>query len=173
VADDPEKLKFDREKAAFDHNAAQMRALNDQMGKVPALAVTITGGLWFAASQVRDIDPAIKFGLLIFAGFINLALVIACIRIRDVLQSYLEKIEDFAPGHFANGKPKRPLLTKLGAYSMIGIYCAIMVVAATMSFVGAMFFYWPFHVNYWWFGAIAIILPAFFVIFGPFKRTIQ
>src|SRR5690242_12138578 len=96
---------FEREKACYEHNAAQMRSLNEQMNRVPTVSVTITGGLWFAAAQIPVLDGAIKFGLLVFAGFANLGLTLACFRIRDVIQSYLEKMKTFAPKHFVDGNP--------------------------------------------------------------------
>ena len=138
---------FTREKTAFEHNAAQMRALNDQMGKIPAASVTLTGGLWFAAAQTPVPEVSIKFWILLFACVANVCLILAAIRVRDVLQSYIEAIEKFAPNDFARGKPKNPILGKLGSYSMIFIYCFLMGMAALMSFVGAITFYWPWAQN--------------------------
>jgi hypothetical protein len=139
---------FEREKACFEHNTTQMRALNEQMSKVPTMSITLTGGLWFAASQAPALDLSIKFWLLIFAGIANLGLALSCFRIRDVMQSYLEKIEEFAPQYFVTGRPKQPRLEKFTNYSMITIYAALMISAAGMSLVGAFLFYWPLHADY-------------------------
>jgi hypothetical protein len=149
---------FEREKASFEHNTAQMRALNEQMSKVPTISVTLTGGLWFAAAQSPTVDLSIKFGLLIFAGIANLGLVLACFRIRDVLESYLEKIKEFAPHHFATGRPKKPFLEKFSHYSMITVYAGLMGSAAVLSFIGAFFYYWPAAPEYRWLGVIAFLI---------------
>lgn len=148
---------FEREKLAFGHNTAQMRALNEQMNKVPTIAVTLTGGLWFAASQAPVQDVSIRFGLMMFAGFANLGLILACYRVRDVLESYLERIKEFAPLHFADGKPKQPFLGKMSNYSMITVYTCLMATAAAMSFIGGFTFYWPFPVTSRWVGWVVLI----------------
>lgn len=149
---------FEREKACYEHNTAQMRALNEQMNKVPTISITLTGGLWFAASQAPVPDIAIKFGLLIFAGVANIGLILACYRIRDVMQSYLDKIQEFAPQYFAPGRPKKPILEKFSDYSMITVYSALMGAAAVMSYVGAFFFYWPFSFELRWIGIVVLFL---------------
>ena len=43
------KENFEREKACYQQNFEQARSLNGQMNRVPVLAMTLTGGLWFAA----------------------------------------------------------------------------------------------------------------------------
>jgi len=154
---------FEREKACFEHNTTQMRALNEQMGKVPTMSITLTGGLWFAASQAPALDTSIKFWLLIFAGIANIGLALSCFRIRDVMQSYLEKIEEFAPEHFVTGKPKKPRLEAFSHYSMITIYVALMGAAALMSFIGAFLFYWPLQADYkilWMIVTLLIVAAA-------------
>lgn len=127
----------------FEHNSAQVRALNEQMNRVPALSITLTGGLWFGAGAVESLDEVIRFGLLLFAGLSNLVLVLACIRIRDVLASYFEKIAEFDPTSAASGRPQRAKLGQLGNYSMITLYSLLMTTAAALSFMGAIVFFWP------------------------------
>src|SRR5437868_5839840 len=119
---------FEREKLCYQHNTAQMRALNEQMTRVPPIAITLTGGLWFAASQAT-VDPVIKFGLLLFAGVANVGLGASCYRIRDVIESYLAKIKEFDPAHFADGRPAKPRWW-FSDYSMITIYVSLMGAAA-------------------------------------------
>lgn len=153
---------FEREKLCYQHNTAQMRALNEQMTRVPPIAITLTGGLWFAASQ-GSVDPVIKFGLLLFAGIANVGLGFSCFRIRDVMKSYLEKIEEFDPAYFANGRPKKPLLPWFVDYSMITIYVSLMGAAALLSIGGALTTFWPFEQSRWFAliaaGAVCIALP--------------
>jgi hypothetical protein len=161
---------FEREKACFEHNTSQMRALNEQMTRVPPIAITLTGGLWFAASQVPALDETIKFGLLIFAGIANVGLAFSCFRIRDVMQSYLEKIEEFAPAYFVSGRPKNPFLRGLSDYSMISIYASLMFAAAIMSFTGALTAYWPFALHRCW-GLVVLAVAFAICAFIARRRT--
>ena len=149
--------KLIREKTCYVQNFEQARSLNGQMNKVPVLAMSLTGGLWFAAGVTEHISPEVRFIILLFAGFCNLALILAMIRIRDVFHSYLEKIEAFCPTSFSNGKPENPKVEKLGDYSMISIYCTLMAVAAFVSFYAALLLYWPFQISIW-FGFIALVI---------------
>lgn len=140
---------FEREKVCYEQNFEQARSLNSQMNQVPVLAMTLTGGLWFAAGVTENLYSEIRFGLLLFAGFCNIALILATLRIRDVFHSYLERIKQFRPESFACGKPEDPKVPQLGDYSMITIYCALMAIGSVLSFAGALGFYWPFDFVRW------------------------
>ncbi|MDE2914926.1 MAG: hypothetical protein OXL68_18640 [Paracoccaceae bacterium] len=120
------------------------------MNHIPALAMTLTGGLWFGAGATVNLDIEIRFALLMLAGFSNLALILIVYRIRDVLESYLERIEAFHPPSFVRGTPRNPRLPWLGSYSMITIFCVLMLLAAIFSLIGAFWKYWPFAICVWW-----------------------
>lgn len=152
--------KFEREKVCYEQNFQQARSLNGQMNQVPVLAMTLTGGLWFAAGVTENLYAELRFGLLLFAGFCNIALILAALRIRDVFRSYLERIKQFHPESFASGKPEGPKVPQLGDYSMITIYCTLMAIGSVLSFAGALVFYWPFGFGKW-IGILALI-----VVFG-------
>ena len=149
---------FAREKTCYEQNFQQARSLNSQMNQVPVLAMTLTGGLWFAAGVTENIAPEIRFLLLIFAGFCNLALILVTIRTRDVFHSYLECLKAFHPDGFASGKPTNPKVLALGDYSMISIYCALMFIAAALSFSVAIIKFWPIPSAPSWVGAIVLIV---------------
>lgn len=155
---------LEREKACYEQNFEQARSLNGQMNNVPVLAMTLTGGLWFAAGATGNIPPPIRFLLLIFTGFCNLALILVTIRIRDVFHSYLEQIKAFHPSCYVTGKPKNPKVPGLGAYSMISIYCALMGIAAFLSFTAAIFWYWPIASLPSWVGLL-ILFVVLLVLF--------
>ena len=160
---------FEREKACYEQNFAQARSLNTQMVNVPKLAMTLTGGLWFAAGLKENLDDVVRFALLWFAGFCNLSLILATFRIRDVLASYLEKIKEFHLEGYASGKPKEPRMGKLGNYSMISIFCSLMCMASIISFIGAHLYYWKFGLSVWYsvgFLSLLLIL-VLWGLFGP------
>ena len=139
----------ERARVTYERNFEQARSLNGQMNQVPALAMTLTGGLWFAAAMTEDLAMEIRFALLVFAGLCNLSLVFAILRIRDVFESYLEQLKAYYPQGFASGYPKNPKVPWLGSYSMIIIYCALMLIGACFSFVAAFWKYWPFAFPAW------------------------
>jgi hypothetical protein len=160
---------FEREKVCYEQNFEQARSLNSQMNQVPVHAMTLTGGLWFASGVTQNLYPEIRFGLLLFAGFCNIALILAALRIRDVFHSYLERLRQFRPDSFASGKPEDPKVPQLGDYSMITIYCALLAIGSVLSFAGALGFYWPFCFERWW-GIGALILVFVILYLTLFKR---
>lgn len=164
----PEEEAFNRKKVCYEQNFQQARSLNDQMNRIPTIAITLTGGLWYGASLIQTVDTHIRFGLLLLAGVCDLALVMASIRIRDVLQSYFEKIEQFDPESYASGRPSKPKLGALGNYSMINLYCCLMITVALMSFVGGIAFYWPFSVPHIW--GVVLLATALMVAFRTVVR---
>jgi len=135
--------EFQRALACYDQNFNQMRSLNDQMVKIPTISVTITGGLWFVVGSNPELQKTVAFIFLLFAGLINIGLCVSCIRIRDVISSYQEKIKEFAPAHYADGRPEKPVFSFLSSYSMIVIYSSLMALAGILSFVLAIELYWP------------------------------
>jgi hypothetical protein len=153
----------DRQKACYEQNFEQARSLNVQMNNVPVLAMTLTGGLWFGAGVTQNLPTEIRFALLLFAGLCNLALILAILRIRDVLESYLEKIKEFHPQSFASGRPVSPKIPWLGSYSMISIYAALMFIGGIFSFFGAFWKYWPFELCRWL--GVAALISILFVLY--------
>ena len=166
--------QYARDKICYEQNFEQARNLNNQMNRVPVLAMTLTGGLWFAAGVTADLHTAIRFGLLVFAGCCNLALIAAALRVRDVFHSYLEKLREFNPDSFASGRPKNPKVPRLRDYSMISIYCVLMGVGGALSFGGALGYYWPFRSGLC-IGILVVVLAcaAWTITLFKIKRQIE
>jgi len=160
----------DRETVCYQQNFEQMRSLNTQMNHVPVLAMTLTGGLWFGAGVTEDLDVEIRFALLLFAGLCNIALILTVVRIRDVLQSYLDKIKAYHPASFASGKPNSPKLPWLQGYSMILTYAALMMCGAALSFIGAFWKYWPFENFPRWIGILITLVVLAALYRAVFRR---
>lgn len=86
----PSDREFEVAKASFDQNFQQFRHLNDQMNRLPAFAVTLTGGFWYMALVVANYGRALgpveeslaRWGLMIFAGLCDLTLACIAIRVR-------------------------------------------------------------------------------------------
>lgn len=158
MADD----QFERQKLCYEQNFQQARTLNTQMVQVPLASITLTGGLWFGAGAVKDLDDLVRFGLLILACISNLSLILVTARIRQVFRCYLEKIQEFCPESFVEGKiygEKAPILQD---QSMVMLLCVQLGLAACMSAGAAIHVYWPFH------GCKIAGWMAFSIVFGLF-----
>lgn len=87
--------EFERAKSCFQQNSEHIRSLNQIMWQIPLLAMTLTGGLWYAVATTPDLPRSAQNGLLILAGIADLALVLVLARIRFVMEGYIEKAKDF------------------------------------------------------------------------------
>lgn len=166
---------FEREKVCYEQNFKHARGLNAQMNQIPTLAITLTGGLWFAAGLTEKLQPNMRFGLLLFAWLCDIGLVLAMIRVRDVFHSYLEKLKEFNPDSYVQGRPAKPAIGRLGAYSMVAVYALLMLCASLLSIVGAFAFYWPFAPRMRPVGIITVVgfyAILFTFLYGNWKRTL-
>jgi hypothetical protein len=168
--------EFERDRVTYEQNCAFARNLNDQMNRMPTIAVTVTGGLWFGAGIAEGLQDSIRFALLLFAGIVNLALILAIFRVRDVYQSHLEKMKEFHPPGFVPSQPKKPRLGRFGGYSMVTVYAILMSIACILSFAGAFGFYWPLNSISPWAGfliAAIFLIIIMTAITGCFGRQSQ
>lgn len=147
---------FEREKTCYEQNCESARGINKQLNQVPVLAITLTGGLWYGAVVAEGVTDVARFGVLCFAAICNFCLVFAAMRIRDVLQSHLEKIEEFDPDWYVSGRPEQPMLHAFGSNSMITIYSVLMIMAALLSMAGAVIVHWPSAWGEWVRGFVSL-----------------
>ena len=66
-----------------------MQRVNDHLHRLPALSMTLTGGLWFAAGVQPNLPHEIRFALIYVAGWFSLMLIVVMWRLRDVMDSWL------------------------------------------------------------------------------------
>ncbi|MFC5387050.1 class I SAM-dependent methyltransferase [Aquamicrobium segne] len=89
------------EKEAYEQNYLQFRSLNQIMWQIPVLAMTLTGGLWFAVSRA-DSESLVAPMLLLTAVVGNLALVVVLRRFRFVMGKYLDWLKKSYPSGFVD-----------------------------------------------------------------------
>jgi hypothetical protein len=53
------------------------------MNRVPTIAVTLTGGQWYGTAIAQGVDVFVRFGLLMFAGISNIALILSAYRVYE------------------------------------------------------------------------------------------
>jgi hypothetical protein len=99
VADAARREAFDRDKVCYEQNFQQFRAMNQIMWQVPLLAITITGGLWYAALNV-SLAQDFKRPLFLLSAVLDFALIFVLVRIRYVMAAYLEKVKAFNPAAY-------------------------------------------------------------------------
>lgn len=145
---DDDLKDFEREKISYEQNFEQARSLNAHLHRIPTLSMTLTGGLWFGIGLNKEIEPLYKSALLLFAGIGNVFLILVALKIRDVFQSYLEKISEFYPSTYADGRPNKPTVKKFGQYTMLTFYVFLMFIAAILSYLGAYFVGWHHSITW-------------------------
>jgi SAM-dependent methyltransferase len=98
-----QQFQHEMKKAAFDQNQASFRALNQQMWQIPLISMTLTGGLWFGVSRVEDF-PLFQLALLFLAFAGNAALFVIILRLRFVMEQYLNWLETNHEEGFVSAK---------------------------------------------------------------------
>jgi hypothetical protein len=105
------RLTFDRDKVCYEQNFQQYRSMNQIMWQVPLLAISITGGIWFAALNVKAAE-AFQALLFCLSAVLDVVLIAVLWRVRHVMSAYMEKIKAFNPSAFVetsgNGWFNRP-----------------------------------------------------------------
>ena len=81
---------FERDKVCYEQNFEQFRAMNQIMWQVPLLAMTITGGLWYAALTVPEAQE-MRRPLMLLSAIFDFALVAVLWRVRYVMGEYSSK----------------------------------------------------------------------------------
>ncbi len=157
----PPDRDFEVAKAAFEQNFQQFRHLNDQMNRLPAFAVTLTGGFWYVAVVVANYGHALggveerlaRWGVMVFAGLCDLVLVCIAIRIRDVMSDYLDRVKRFEGDWWSERTPSLPIFRD---YSMISMYAVLILAGTVLSWVGAFVLFWPAAYPLWW-GVVVVL----------------
>ena len=155
--DPGESHRFERAKASFEQNFQQFRNLNDQMNRIPAFAVTLTAGFWYVAvvseygNTLGPLEEKLaRFALMLFAGICDLVLVGIAIRIRDVMDDYLDRVRRFEGEWWTERTPSIPMFK---GYSMVSMYSILILAGTAFSWGGAFLLFWPREAYSLWCGA--------------------
>ena len=127
--DDTAQRQFERQALSFEQNFEQFRDLNRLMWQVPVLAITITGGFWYAVLAYAA-AAEIARGLYLICGVLDLALIFVLIRIRYVMGRYLVKLKAFNPEGYVDA-PGTGFYNR--SYVVVIAFCFSLFVAAFMS----------------------------------------
>lgn len=117
--------------AAYNQNWETFRTLNNLMWQIPLIAMTLTGGLWFGVSAVKDV-PYFASGLLFLACCGNIGLMLTLRRLRYIMARYLVWSHTTYPaGHVS--APGQGWFT--GNETVRYIFQVLLGLAAAVSFV--------------------------------------
>ena len=95
------RIAFERDKVCYEQNYQQFRSLNQSMWQVPIIAMTLNGGLWFAAATMHGLET-FKGPLFFLSAVFNISLIFVLIRVRYVMGSYLDALREFHPAAFVS-----------------------------------------------------------------------
>ena len=138
---------FERAKVCYEQNCESLRSLNQIMWQVPIVAMTLTGGLWYAVATQSALGIGIKYMLLSFGTAANVLLIFVLQRVRSVMAAYLVKIKEFDPDSFADTQSEHA--TKwLRERGVANTFCVLLLIAALMSFAGLFLVQEPRVKNY-------------------------
>lgn len=85
---------WEKEKTLYVEWNQNFRHLNEIMWKVPVMAMSLTGGLWFGIASL-DISCNMRVALLALSGLSNSIFIFVLWRLRSIMAMYLEKIRSF------------------------------------------------------------------------------
>ncbi len=104
-----------------------IRSLNQILWQIPSMAIAITGGLWYGVTTLDAVPP--KVAILLFSAFVNLVTILIILRLRYVMQQYIEVQSMFSEGdRGSRGK---------GRYIVVGLWSITLLGTATVGFLGA------------------------------------
>ena len=93
---------WEKEKIIYQENCTNFRHLNEILWRVPVLAMTLTGGLWFGIASL-NISNNIRIVLLLLSCVANLIFIVVLFRLRKIMDRYLRDIRNFENKELSHG----------------------------------------------------------------------
>lgn len=131
--------RFERDKTSFEQNSESIRHLNQILWQVPLIAMTLTGGLWYSVATTNSLPTVAVRALLLLTALVDIMLILVLLRVRWVMERYIEKARGFNPTSYPNTKKEfrcSALNSFFGNGVVVGVFCILLAVAGGMSFAG-------------------------------------
>lgn len=131
---------FEREKTSFEQNSESIRHLNEILWKIPLIAMTLTGGLWYGIATTNALPPLAIRALLVLTALTDISLIIVLLRVRSVMGQYIEQARAFNPTRYPDAEwgSKCKLLPKpFRKWLVVWVFSLLLLVAGGMSLYGA------------------------------------
>jgi len=72
------------------------------MWQLPLITMTITGASWYAVASKPELEPGLRSLFLVLVATVEIALSFIILRVRQVMQAHMVRIEQFRRRHPAN-----------------------------------------------------------------------
>lgn len=127
LASDLEERKWLFKKLELQYLEAgqHLRSLNQLMWQVPSMVIAITGGLWYGATTVDELQA--RTVVLTFAAVFSLLAIRIIWRLRQLIQMHIDRQSQFSPG---NDVPR-------DRHVVIRYWSAALVASTIVSTLGA------------------------------------
>lgn len=114
----------DKDSLIYQQSCEEFRSLNGFFWQIPIIMMTLNGGLWYSVASL-DLSTSAQRGVLFFAAFANIVMVVGLWRIRSVMQDLLSKIHQFQ-GTSLPGRSKiiQILFQALLLFAAVGAFAA-------------------------------------------------
>lgn len=91
----------DKQALVYEQNCNEFRSINGFFWQVPLIMMTLNGGLWYSVASL-SLSVTAQRGILAFAIFANIVMVVGLQRLRGIMQHLLTQIHAYqgtqAPG---------------------------------------------------------------------------
>ncbi|MGB3387285.1 MAG: hypothetical protein WBA88_04815 [Pseudaminobacter sp.] len=84
----------DKQTLIYQQNCEEFRSLNGFFWQIPIIMMTLNGGLWYSVASL-DLSTVAQRGVLSFAVFANIVMVVGLWRLRSVMHNLLASIHHF------------------------------------------------------------------------------
>jgi hypothetical protein len=123
---------FEREKTSYEQNFEHVRVLIPMTYQIPAMAITITGGLWFGVLKTNGV-PAFGYLFLILAFMMNVGFYFIMRRFGQIIDIYLDALKEFCPKGYVKAKGNPNVSQHPEVITVFKLFC---IGAAAFSVVG-------------------------------------
>lgn len=120
------KWKFKTLELQYIEAGQHLRSLNQLMWQVPSMAIAITGGLWYGATTVHELQA--RTVVLSFAAAFSVLTIVIILRLRQLIQMHIDRQQLFSPNN--RNAPR-------GKYVVIGCWITALLGSAVVSSLGA------------------------------------
>lgn len=111
--------------AIYEQLCSDFRSLNGFLWQTPLIVMTLTGGLWYAVSSFGLTETG-QSSLLAFAAITNVAMIVALVRLRYVMQRIQDQIRQRDGRHVIGPN-----------YTIVACFSAMLALAAIGSLIGS------------------------------------
>ncbi|WP_320171209.1 hypothetical protein [Maridesulfovibrio sp.] len=115
---------FEQEKELeiYKQNCEHFRSLNAKLWNIPAIAMTLNGGLWLALGKIPLTSWAF-FGIAMIAVICDICLIPVLLRVRGVMDILLNKTLTF------EDEPPR------SGYGVVKLFAGLLILAAIINLI--------------------------------------